>query len=141
MSNDNFDRSIKFVLKWEGDYVNDPSDPGGETNFGISKRAFPMLDIKSLTEDEARDIYRTRYWEKAGCDNLDWPMCLVVFDAAVNCGVTRALEWRSTLPVPHRFTDYLFMRLAHYTMLAARQPQFLRGWTNRVIDLWRTAKG
>jgi len=141
MNNDNFDRSIKFVLKWEGGYVNDPTDPGGETKFGISKRAFPMLDIKSLTEAEARDIYRTHYWEKAGCDKLGWPMCLVVFDTAVNCGVSRALEWKAALPVPHQFADYLFRRLLHYTVLAARQPQFLRGWTSRVISLWQTAKG
>jgi len=141
MNSDNFDRSIKFVLKWEGVYVNDSNDPGGETKFGISKRAFAMLDIKSLTEEEARTIYRTQYWEKAACDKLEWPMCLVVFDTAVNCGVARAIEWRSSLSAPQLVADYMFARLAHYAKLAARQPQSLRGWTNRVIDLWQTAKG
>ena len=51
-----FEEAVKSVLKHEGGYVNDPKDPGGETNFGISKRAFPDLDIKNLTEEDAIEI-------------------------------------------------------------------------------------
>ena len=46
-----FDDIIKVVLHHEGGYVNDPQDPGGETNFGIAKRSHPDVDIKNLTED------------------------------------------------------------------------------------------
>ena len=62
-----FDEIIEVVLHHEGGYVNDPKDPGGETNYGISKRAYPDVDIKNLTEDGAKDIYRRDYWEKYRC--------------------------------------------------------------------------
>jgi lysozyme family protein len=44
-----FDKAIEIILKHEGGYVNDPDDPGGETKFGITKRNYPTLNIKSLT--------------------------------------------------------------------------------------------
>ena len=131
-----FDRAIKFVLKWEGGYSNNPADPGGETKFGISKKAYPAVDIKELTEEQARAIYRRDYWDKAGCELLDWPMCLVVFDCAVNLGVKRAVEFRDKAL---NWSDCLFMRLEFYSAL--NKPVFLRGWLNRVLDLWRTVKG
>ena len=52
-----FDEIIEVVLHHEGGYVNDPKDPGGETNFGISKRAYPDVDMKTLTKEGAKDIY------------------------------------------------------------------------------------
>ncbi len=63
---ENFEKAMTFIFKWEGGYVNDGNDPGGETNFGISKRAYPNLDIKNLTKDEAKQIYYRDYWEKSG---------------------------------------------------------------------------
>jgi len=57
-----FSEAVDIVLKNEGGYVNDPKDPGGETNFGISKAAHPGLDIKNLSEDDAKSIYYTEYW-------------------------------------------------------------------------------
>ena len=51
-----FEEAVKQVLKHEGGYVNDPVDPGGETNMGISKKAYPYLNIKELTEKDAIDI-------------------------------------------------------------------------------------
>lgn len=144
---DNFDRSIAFVLKHEGGYVNDPQDAGGETKYGISKRAYPTLDIKALNEDAAKAIYRTDYWQKANCHVLEWPMCLVVFDTAVNMGVARAQDLRGKAfnqrqNYSFNWTDYLFLRIEHYNQIAAKGEniKFLRGWLNRMIDLWRTAK-
>ncbi len=132
---DNFKRAIVFVLRHEGGYVNDPRDPGGETKFGISKRAYPQVDIMSLTVNEAKDIYKTDYWDRAGCDGLAWPLCLVVLDTAVNCGVDKAREFSDAAP---NWTDYLFLRIEHYCNL--RKPEYLRGWINRVLDLWKEAK-
>ena len=57
-----FDDIIEVVLHHEGGYVNDPKDPGGETNFGIAKRSHPDVDIKNLTKDAAKDIYYEDYW-------------------------------------------------------------------------------
>ncbi|MBI5843910.1 MAG: hypothetical protein HZB23_04475 [Deltaproteobacteria bacterium] len=45
----------------EGGYVNDPADPGGETRFGISRRAYPNEDIKALTRERAAEIYYRDY--------------------------------------------------------------------------------
>ncbi|KWT77357.1 glycosyl hydrolase 108 family protein [Candidatus Magnetominusculus xianensis] len=62
--------AVRFVLDAEGGYVNDPDDPGGETKYGISKRAYPSLDIKSLTIEDAKRLYRRDYWGRASCDAL-----------------------------------------------------------------------
>ncbi len=133
--NNNFDRAIAFVLKWEGGYVNDPRDPGGETKYGISKRAHPSVDICALTEDAAKEIYRKDYWLKAGCDKLEWPLCLVHFDTAVNMGCGRAMDFKGRAL---NWTDYLFLRIEYYCKL--NKPEFLRGWINRVVELYQTAR-
>jgi lysozyme family protein len=87
-----FNEAVKMVLKHEGGYVNHPSDPGGETNFGISKRAYPEVDIANLTEEEAAEIYRADYWNKIKGDLLPVPVAILVFDWAVNSGVSRAVK-------------------------------------------------
>lgn len=80
------DDCISLILKHEGGYINDPRDPGGETKYGISKRAYPGLDIAALTEQQARDIYARDYWAACKCQELPPALALCVFDAAVNQG-------------------------------------------------------
>lgn len=80
------DDAITLILKHEGGYVNDQRDPGGETKYGISKRAYPSLDIAGLTEQQARDIYARDYWAACKCSELPPAVALCVFDAAVNQG-------------------------------------------------------
>lgn len=60
-----FEKAIETVLAKEGGYVNDPADAGGETNFGISKRRYPEVDIKSLTREQAIALYRRDFWNPA----------------------------------------------------------------------------
>lgn len=84
--NENFERALTIILREEGGYVNDPNDPGGETNFGISKRQYPDVDIKNLTHEQVAAIYKRDYWDKVKGDEIPWPLCLFVFDAAVNQG-------------------------------------------------------
>ena len=86
-----FTRAVKEVLRHEGGYVHDPHDPGGETNFGISKRSYPQVDIRALTEQQARDIYRRDFWDALECDAMPEAVALVVFDAAVNQGPHAAI--------------------------------------------------
>lgn len=57
-----FEDAIPTVIENEGGYVNNPADPGGETRYGISKRAYPNVDITNLTLDEAEAIYRRDFW-------------------------------------------------------------------------------
>src|SRR5579859_8107573 len=77
-----FSKAIGFVLANEGGYANNPSDPGGETNFGISKRAYPYLDIKNLTRDDAITIYERDYWKFGGLASQR--IATKVFDEYVN---------------------------------------------------------
>ena len=89
----NFDRCLEEVLRHEGGYVNDPHDPGGETNMGISKRSYPKEDIKGMTRARAAEIYRRDYWDRLHADHLPPPLALLTFDAGVNCGVSRSARW------------------------------------------------
>ena len=90
-----FDDAFKIVLGFEGGYVNDSADKGGKTNWGITEATLNSAyraglvshnDIKKLTADEAKAIYKTNYWDKCKCDALPAPLDYLVFDAAVNHG-------------------------------------------------------
>lgn len=89
----NFNDALQIILKHEGGYVNHPSDPGGETNYGISKRAYPDEDIANLTVERAGELYKRDYWDKVCGDDIPYPVALCVFDTAVNSGVRRASRW------------------------------------------------
>lgn len=89
----NFDKAFETVLGHEGKYSNDSRDPGGETNWGISKRSYPGLDIKNLTQADAKAIYKRDYWDKAQCDRLAPGLAFDFFDAAVNSGIGQATRF------------------------------------------------
>jgi lysozyme family protein len=89
----NFDIAINRVLGNEGGYTPaKPSDPGGETNWGVSKRSYPDLDIKNLTREQAVEIYRTDFWNRVNAPDL--PECLQfqALDFAVNSGIETAVR-------------------------------------------------
>ncbi len=88
-----FDECFAKLIGHEGGYVNNPKDPGGETKFGISKRAYPALDIASLTLDDAKAIYKRDYWDRAQCDRLPPAIAFQVFDGAVNSGIGTSIRW------------------------------------------------
>lgn len=137
----------------EGGYVNDPADPGGETNFGISKRSYPNVDIAGLTEGAAIDIYYRDFWVPSGCAALSRGLDLWVFDCAINSGIHRAVtmlqgicgvtqdgvlgpvtaEEANKLPEPEK---YLQARLDFYQSL----PGWAHdgdGWTKRLFIVAR----
>lgn len=87
-----FERAFEQILGVEGGYVNDPKDPGGETKWGITKRDHPDLDIANLTLADAQAVYQKEYWAPARCDELPWPLSALVFDCAVNQGVSTAVK-------------------------------------------------
>jgi lysozyme family protein len=88
-----FNTAFSILIGHEGGYVNDPADPGGETKFGISKRAYPDVDIANLTIEQAQAIYKKDYWDAIEADKLPDEVRFSIFDAAVNSGVTRAIKW------------------------------------------------
>jgi|TARA_Y100000310_G_scaffold87749_1_gene84614 lysozyme family protein len=85
-----FDQVIKEVFKHEGGYVNDPDDPGGETKYGISKKAFPDENIKKLTKQHAAKLYYDKYWIPSKVHMLPNDLWAIYFDMAVNMGTRRA---------------------------------------------------
>ena len=87
-----FDEIIEVVLEHEGGYVNDPKDPGGETNFGIAKRSHPDVDIKNLTKEGAKEIYKEVYWDKNKVESLPEYLWHIYFDMCVNQGKSRAVR-------------------------------------------------
>lgn len=80
-----FEKAFKTTIEHEGGYSNDPDDAGGETKFGISKRAYPHLNIANLTLDEAKQIYKDAYYHKL-YDALDEVIAIELFDTSVNMG-------------------------------------------------------
>jgi len=128
--------SLRFVLDHEGEYSNDPKDPGGETKWGISKRYHPGLDIKNLTPQQATEIYYDEYWTPAGCSSMAYPLCTVVFDTCVNMGVNVALAYKKK--AGDNINDYIEARRNGYIERVKKNPikqKFLAGWLNRLSDL------
>lgn len=136
----NFNKALEFTLRWEGGYVNDPADPGGETKYGISKRAFPKLDIKNLTKEKAAEIYQQNYWIPTGCEKMELGMAIAAFDAAVNCGVGRAKQWVAKSKTAF---DIINLRNEYYDVIIAKNKtlmKFRKGWLNRTADLVKFIK-
>lgn len=117
---DKWEASYPFVLEIEGGLSLDPNDPGNwykgqlvGTKYGISGAVWGgQYDIPNLTKEQALSIYRTHYWEASGADKLPWPMCLVVFDTAINHGVGVAQKLLSSQPSPEEI--YLGQRALRY---------------------------
>lgn len=151
MTQANREACIKATLKWEGGYTNDPRDPGGATNWGITindaktywkKNATPE-DVRKMPLDIAIDIYRSKYWKTKyyDCDKLNPGVDLAVFDAGVNSGPAQAKKWldRSIGGTDEEtINKYFDARLAMLQKLKT-WPTFGQGWTNRCRDLRKLA--
>ena len=155
----NFVPCLHEVLHLEGGFSDDPRDPGGPTNFGITRaelaqvRRVPLgdADVTKLTLDEAEEIYHTQYWNATKCDDLAPGVDLMVFHFAVNAGngtSVRVLQNATnstqdgiigpkTLAATGGFdpkrliTTLAQQQMDHYRGLATWQT-YGTGWTNRV---------
>jgi lysozyme family protein len=154
---DLFNRCIDVVLKNEGGYSNHPSDPGGETNFGIAKKFYPDLDIKNLTVNQAKNIYFRDYWSKMNLIDINnEELILQIFDMGINAGIRTAIKiaqrmvsvkddgiiGNQTLSAINNsqydlVIAYKLEREEYYKVLVEKKPQlgvFLSGWRNRIIN-------
>ena len=87
----NFEKAIDKTLYSEGGYVDNKNDHGGETKYGISKKAYPDIDIGALTLNDAKKIYKRDYWDRLNLDEIvNQRIAEEVFDTAVNMGARRA---------------------------------------------------
>jgi len=158
-----FMEGIEFVGIAEGGISNDKDDSGGFTKYGISSKAYPLLNIQTLTWEHAVAIYYRDYWLASGCHHFDRQIAIYVFDSAVNCGVPRVSKWvqtacnilGSTLSVDgivgkvtieavkginqwKLYSVLISMRIQHYSTICENHPnqiKFLKGWLNRVSKL------
>lgn len=90
-----FEEALKLCLEYEGGYTNDPTDSGGETNFGIihseydnyrDSKHLPRRNVRYMDMSEAREIYANKYWLRSGCDKMPRRVAIAVFDWQVNSG-------------------------------------------------------
>lgn len=128
-----FEPAFAIVVGIEAGYVNDPLDPGGETKFGISKRAYPNEDIPNLTLGRAHELYQRDYWDKANCDALAWELALVTFDCAVNQGVGYAATLQGDA------VERLAQRALRYTKSSIFAHDG-HGWMKRLFNICKKAQ-
>ncbi len=153
-----FDTCFDRLMGAEGGYSNDPNDPGGETNWGISKRSYPGVDIKSLTREGARIIYLRDFWNNVQLDQFPLAVSYEFFDFAVNSGIQTAIRYIQRAikvaddgywgPVSEKalrsteLNDLLFLytaeRLDFMTRLS-NWPHAGRGWARRIAQVLRYA--
>ena len=94
----NFKECLDLVLKSEGGWVNHPSDPGGETNLGVTKRVWeeyvghPVESLKKLTKEDVAPLYEQKYWRTCYCEVLPRGLDFVVFSMGVNAGPGRSIK-------------------------------------------------
>lgn len=163
----NFDQCLVYLLKHEGGFVNDPRDPGGMTNLGVTRKvyeAFVGHDVdeaimRALTPDLVSPLYRANYWAKIGGDDLPAGVDHAAMDFAVNSGVGRAAKFLQrvvgvkddgavglgTLQAVRRMdaeiviTDLCNARLAFLQGLSTFD-RFGTGWTRRINEVETQAK-
>jgi len=159
---DNFKTCLALVLQHEGGFVNHPSDPGGATNKGVTKKVWEewighsvtIDDMKALGVEDVEPLYKKRYWDRIRGDGLLAGVDYVCFDIAVNSGVVRSAKFlQATLGVPidgiigpatlaaaeaynprKLVTDICDRRLAFLQTLPT-WGVFGKGWGRRVKDV------
>lgn len=164
----NFPASLALVLAHEGGYVNDPRDPGGATNKGVTqavyddcraKEGLPKRSVKLLNDYEVGAIYRKRYWDAIRGDQLPGGVDYCIFDFAVNSGVDRAsryLQRAMQLPedgkvgpltiaaamseTPQSLIEKVCASRLNFLRQLKIFDRFGRGWTVRVEDVAMRAK-
>jgi lysozyme family protein len=156
---ENFEHCFALLLKTEGGFVNDPHDPGGMTNLGVTKRTWEKYvghdvteaDMRALTPDTVSGLYFSSYWSVSGCNELHNGIDYIIFDTAVNEGPRTAVNMLQyalgvtpdgaigplTLDAIEKsdistLIDTLCDRRLAFYQTRAGWPRYGNGWTNRV---------
>lgn len=154
-----------FLQRWEGGYVNDKDDPGGETNLGVTRNVWrgwcarmglPVKAMRDLTRADVEPLYEALYWAPLAGE-LSWPLSAAIYDFSVNAGVGDGnafdeqgreagatwVLWRATQLAPtgtplQKALATCDAREEFYRGIVARRPasrKFLNGWLNRTAAL------
>ena len=160
MYSEKFEKAFEYVIANEGGYVFDKNDPGGETKYGISKKAYSFLNIKELTLEQTKEIYWRNYWKAGKIDEIsDIFIAIQLLDFSVNLGIRGAtivlqralraggiivqedgLIGPETLSATKNLEPSILLAAmkaeaaGYYRVIAAKNPsqrKFLTGWLNR----------
>jgi lysozyme family protein len=158
-----FATALAHLLEEEGGFVHHVDDPGGCTKDGVTERTYhhwlrthgrALRSVRKMTSEERDEIYRTEYWQRAHCEDAPPLLRLALFDAAVNCGVTRAVKWAQAAAGTiadgavgpntraawrnsdawRLLEDFLAARRRHHATIVVTNPAlrtFLPGWALR----------
>ena len=155
-----FDDIIEKVLEHEGGIVDDPKDAGGLTNMGISQRAYPDEDIRGLTVERAKELYKRDYWDRYRTGDLPDRLRHIYVDMCINMGGGRAIKilqeacnsknatkidvdggiGPATIKAassvePFRLRAYRVMFYAELVMKKPEQERFWVGWFRRSCEV------
>ena len=162
--NSNFEKCLKMLLVHEGGYVNNPADPGGETNLGVTKRVWQEWVGHDVSEKEMRNLtplmvsplYKRKYWDACHADELISGLDYCVFDVAVNSGVGRAIKLlqssvgatpdggygsitaalvKKAETDPVRLIELFSAKRLEFMQSLSAFPTFGKGWSRRVAEV------
>ncbi len=156
-----FDNIIEYIIEeWEGGEVNDPNDPGGHTKYGISKNAFPSVNISELTKKDAKSLYKKNYWDTAYCNEIPKELRAIHLDTAINMGVHAAISilqeaggtskdgifGPKTKAAARDVTvdNYAFRRAIRYLNIIGDNEtlaKYSTGWSRRLVDIYKISCG
>ncbi len=164
-----FERALTRVLVHEGGFSNHKDDPGGATQRGVTQRVYdayrdrhglPRVPVRGISSSEVEAIYKANYWALAKCDMLPAGVSYVVFDGAVNSGVSQSVKWlqralgvtadgvvgNATLAAVQnygnmdRLVDAICDRRLAFLKALKTWKTFGKGWASRVAAVRATGK-
>lgn len=166
--NDNFSPSLSHLLATEGGYSDDPRDPGGQTNHGVTQHQYdiwriahkqPTRSVRLIDPNEIEAFYRAWYWNTVLADQLPSGVDYCVFDAAVNSGPHRSAEWLQeaagvtvdgsigpktiaavTAADPRRIINAICAERLAFLETLPTWPHFKHGWSVRVASIEQDAR-
>ncbi len=154
-----FESAVSTIMRIEGGFTEDPADPGGTTKWGISQRSFPNVDIRNMTDEQARALYFTHYWVPAKCALMPERLRLIYFDMCVLHGIPAAVRTIQTALngaghnvdidgiigdetlnaavylEPDRLRSYRVLRLANLIAGKPSLEKFWFGWYKRATTV------
>jgi lysozyme family protein len=145
MSSRNFDRAFALTLRHEGGWSDHPKDPGGATNLGVTigtlsawlGRPATKAEVRALTPDTVKPIYRRNYWDAIGADRMEPGFDFACYDLAVNSGPARALRMSRAITADTPEGRIRALCAARLSFLRALKTwaTFGKGWARRVADV------
>ena len=133
---ESFDKAFELTIGLEGKPTDDPRDPGGYTKWGLSQRYNPVVN-EDTTLEQAKQIYREKYWTPAGCDAAPFPMDICLFDSQVNPQNDPKLPGGGNQEIlnmgPENWQEYNIFRMQRY--MRNSKPEYVKGHIFRVLKL------